>query len=146
MGCMLVHLYHLIACHITHTKTSVFYPTKCFLIFWPAKRRLCCTTSPLSHDKKNSHCLSLSTVSNLALNEYENLHEKFEVEQSCRTKAEEFATTVSKLLMKIMFQQLIYWLLFFLKFDWSWLWYNLPDIHVGESMVRVVNFLSLCVG
>ena len=34
------------------------------------------------------------TVSNIALCEYENLHEKFEVEQSCRTKAEEFATNV----------------------------------------------------
>ena len=37
---------------------------------------------------------SQTTVSNLALSEYENLHEKFEVEQSCRTKAEEFATDV----------------------------------------------------
>ena len=35
------------------------------------------------------------TVSNLALNEYELLNGKFEVEQNCRTKAEEFATNVS---------------------------------------------------
>ena len=38
---------------------------------------------------------SYSTVSNLALSEYENLHSKFEVEKSCRNKAEEFATNVS---------------------------------------------------
>jgi len=37
----------------------------------------------------------LKEVSNLALSEYENLHSKFEVEQSCRNKAEEFATNVS---------------------------------------------------
>ena len=36
------------------------------------------------------------TVSNLALSEYEHLHEKLEVEHCCRTKAEEFATNVSK--------------------------------------------------
>ena len=34
------------------------------------------------------------TVSNLALAEYENLHGKYEVEQNCRNKAEEFATNV----------------------------------------------------
>ncbi|KAJ7333640.1 hypothetical protein OS493_017183 [Desmophyllum pertusum] len=36
----------------------------------------------------------LKDVSNLALSEYENLHGKFEVEQSCRNKAEEFATNM----------------------------------------------------
>ncbi|XP_078355161.1 shootin-1-like [Oculina patagonica] len=36
----------------------------------------------------------LKDVSNLALSEYENLHSKFEVEQSCRNKAEEFATNM----------------------------------------------------
>ena len=44
---------------------------------------------------------SHSTVSNLALSEYENLHSKFEVEKSCRNKAEEFATNVSYFILFI---------------------------------------------
>ncbi|XP_020623767.1 shootin-1-like [Orbicella faveolata] len=47
------------------------------------------------YSKAKGDLEKLKEVSNLALSEYENLHSKFEVEQSCRNKAEEFATNVS---------------------------------------------------
>lgn len=58
-----------------------------------------------AHNFKNF--FSHSTVSNLALSEYENLHSKFEVEQSCRNKAEEFATNVGYYFYSIIHSSII---------------------------------------